>query len=170
MTVSVYDTSPVHFLLMTFMSIVWVMKTRMVFDRETGSMNPMNFLCLNDNDEYNKKMNDVDIINQLRNQYRINCYIQKYKWLWDLLCWCHDIMIVNSYFLYKSLLIHKGRKLLSRYEFRNQAILKNLDLENYDLRETVVEKRVMKREAQQISKRYEKEAAVSIKGALEKYT
>ena len=48
------------------------MKTRMVFDQDIGSIHPMNFLRLDFNDEYNNKMNDVDISNQLRNQYRIN--------------------------------------------------------------------------------------------------
>ena len=65
--VSVYDTKPVHFLSMTCMSIAWIMKTRMLFDRETGSTHPMNFLRLNVNDEYNHKMNI------LMKQHNIDC-------------------------------------------------------------------------------------------------
>ena len=49
--VSVYDTNPVHFLLMTCMYIVWIMKTRMVFDQDTGSIHTMKFLRLNVNCE-----------------------------------------------------------------------------------------------------------------------
>ena len=53
--VSIYDTKPVHFLSMTCMSIVWIMKKRIIFDRETGYIHTMNFLCLNVNNEYKKK-------------------------------------------------------------------------------------------------------------------
>ena len=70
--VSVYDTKPVHFMLMTCMYIFCIRKTRMVFDWETGSIHPMNFLCLNVNNEYDNKMNDLDISNQICNQYQIN--------------------------------------------------------------------------------------------------
>ena len=128
--VSIYDTNPVHFLLMTYMSIVWITKTRMVFDQETGFIHPMNFLRLNFNDGYNKKMNDVDISNQLRNQYCINHCIWKYKWWWDLFFLCHGVMIVHSCVLYKSIFIRKVRKPLSNYWFQNQVVLANLDPAN----------------------------------------
>ena len=70
--VSVYDKKTINFLLMTCMYMIWIMKTKMFFDLEAGSIHPMNFLILNVNSEYKNKMNDVDISNQLRNQYRIN--------------------------------------------------------------------------------------------------
>ena len=43
----------------------------MVFDQETGYIHPMNFSRSNIKDEYNNKIIDIDISNQLRNQYRI---------------------------------------------------------------------------------------------------
>ena len=89
--------------------------------------------------------------------------MRKYKWWWDLFCWCHIVIIGNAYVLYGSLFIRKGRMPLSHYEFRHQVVLENLDPENYNRRETVVEKRVMKRKVQKISKQYEKEAAERIK-------
>ena len=101
-------------------------------------------------------MNDVDISNQLRNQYRIDHWMQKYKCWWTLLFFCYGVMFVNSYVLYKSLLIFRGRKLSSHYELRYQVVLEILNPENYDRRDKVVEKRVMKRKARKISKLFEK--------------
>ena len=74
-------------------------------------------------------------------------------------------MIVNAYVLYKSVLFRKGRKPLNNYEIRHQVVLEKLNPKNYDSRETVVEKIVMERKAQQISKRSEKEASARTKSA-----
>ena len=89
-------------------------------------------------------------------------------WWWDLLFFCHGVMIDNAYVLFKCLQIRKGNKLLNNYKFRHQFVLEKLDPENYDSKDTVVQKKVIKRKAQQISKRSEKEAAESINAAPEK--
>ena len=74
-------------------------------------------------------------------------------------------MIVNDCVLYNYLLIRKGRKPLIHYEFQHQFALERLGPADYDLRESVVEKRVMKRKSQRISNQSEKEVAARMKAA-----
>ena len=66
-SVSVYDTKPVHFLSMCYNTIKWVEKTRQVRDTETEMVRDANFFYLNVDGSYNHNMNSVDLIDQLRN-------------------------------------------------------------------------------------------------------
>ena len=97
-------------------------------------------------------MNDVDISDQLWKQYLIEHWMRKYKWWRDLFFWCHGATIVNAYLLYKYILIRKVSKPLSHYKLRQYIVLENLDPENYNQRNTVVEKRVIKRKDQGYSR------------------
>ena len=78
--------------------------------------------------------------------------MRKYKWWRDLFFWCHGATIVNAYLLYKYILIRKVSKPLSHYKLRQYIVLENLDPENYNQRNTVVEKRVIKRKDQGYSR------------------
>ncbi len=66
----VYDNKPVHLLLTVAESVEWIVKKRKVFQREATQMKMMGYLRLNVIDDYNSNMNQVDIADQLRGQYR----------------------------------------------------------------------------------------------------
>ena len=90
---SVYDNKGVHFLSTCVEKVEWVEKTRMVWDRSSEIVREGTFLCLSVNDSYNMNMNNVDIADQLRNQYRPDKWMRKQKWWWSMFfggmvqCW-----------------------------------------------------------------------------------
>ena len=55
------------------------------------------FLHLNFNDSYNHNMNLVDLSDKLRNLYRVEHWMRKYKWWWYLFFWFHGLVLVNVY-------------------------------------------------------------------------
>jgi hypothetical protein len=68
-SVSVYDTKPVHFLSMVCESIKWIEKSCPVFNPKEKQMTPMSFMWLNINDAYNSDMGHLDVADQLRGNY-----------------------------------------------------------------------------------------------------
>ena len=79
---SIYDTKPVHFLSMVCTEVKWVSKMRQVYNVDTGMLETMIFLRLNNIDHYNFSMVNVDLSDQLRDQYRMNYWLRKRKWWW----------------------------------------------------------------------------------------
>jgi hypothetical protein len=118
---SVYDTKPVHFLSTVCENIKWMVKERMVFNVETGKLETMRFLRLEQNDFYNNSMGDVDVSDQLRNQYRFDHWLRMRKWWWSILLWWVGVMLVNAYIFYKKINKENGvdpSRLLSHHDFR----------------------------------------------------
>ena len=62
---SIYDTKPVHFLSMVCTEVKWVLKLRQVYNVDTGMIETMNFLRMNNIDHYNFSMGHVDLSDQL---------------------------------------------------------------------------------------------------------
>jgi hypothetical protein len=118
---SVYDTKPVHFLSTVCEKVKWMVKERQVFNVDTRRLETMRFLRLEQNDFYNNSMGDVDVSDQLRNQYRFDHWLRMRKWWWSILFWWLGVMLVNSYILYKKVLLKNGvtrLQLLSHHDFR----------------------------------------------------
>ena len=76
---SIYDTKPVHFLSMVCTKINWLDKIRKVYNVDTGLIETMKFLRMNNIDHYNYSMGDVDLSDQLRDTYRMNYWIRNRK-------------------------------------------------------------------------------------------
>jgi len=83
---SVYDTKPVHFLLMSCSELKWLEKVKLVFDKKEEKRVQMRFLRCKVNDDYNNGMNGVDMTDQLRGSYQINRWMHKQKWWWPSGC------------------------------------------------------------------------------------
>ena len=84
--------------------IEWVKKARKVFNKATKKVEKIEFLQLNVNNDYNNGMGDVDISDQLQNSYRIDTWLRNYKWWHSLFWWGVQILLTNSYIVYKSCL------------------------------------------------------------------
>ena len=69
-SVSVYDTKPVHFLSMEVDNIKCTEKKIEVYDRSIGPMTTMKFLRLNVNCNYNYGMGGSDIADHMLGSYR----------------------------------------------------------------------------------------------------
>ena len=82
---SVYDTKPVHYLSMISNSIKWVVKEKKVFNVDTNQVEKLEFLRLNQINDYNNGMGDVDLADQLRGVYRIDRFVRNRKWWWSML-------------------------------------------------------------------------------------
>jgi len=77
---SIYDNKPVHFISMIAESIKWIVKCRKVWNRQLRQCDTVNFLRVNVNNDYNHKMNPVDVADQLRNNCRMDHWIRQRKW------------------------------------------------------------------------------------------
>ena len=76
---SVYDTNPVHYLIMVYESIHWVEKEKMVYNVDTDKIEALKLLRLNKIDKYNNGMGDVDVADQLRGVYRLDRWVRNSK-------------------------------------------------------------------------------------------
>ena len=77
---SVYDTKPVHFLSMVATTIEWIVKERLVYNKETDRQEVMRFLSLNVNNDSNCDMGHVENADQLRNYYLFDHCLRRFKW------------------------------------------------------------------------------------------
>ena len=101
--VSFYDTKPFRFLSVCCNAIRWVQKTQLVYYPATQMVRYAQFLLLNVNDSHNYNMNPVGLCDQLRNMYRVDHCMRKYKWWWSPFFWGHGLVLVNDCIVYKTL-------------------------------------------------------------------
>ena len=76
---SIYDTKPVHFLSMVCTEIKWLLKPRQVYNVDTGIIETIKCLRMNNIDQYNHSIGHVKLSDQLRDQYRMNYWLRKRK-------------------------------------------------------------------------------------------
>ena len=100
LAVCVYDQKPVHVLSMAAECVEWVVKKRKVFHHESNAMKEMKYLRLNIIDEYNSHMNQTDIADQLRGQYRPDAWMRNKKWWWSIFIWALGVAATNGYKIY----------------------------------------------------------------------
>jgi hypothetical protein len=101
LAVCVYDNKPVHLLSTVAESVEWIVKKSKVFQQEANQMKMMGYLQLNFIDDYNSNMIQVDIADQLRGQYRPDCWMRHKKWWWDIFIWGIGVAAVNAYKIYE---------------------------------------------------------------------
>ena len=81
---SVYDTKPVHFLSMNYKILMWTVKEKLVYNVDTGLMEVLIFLRMNNIDAYNNEMGNVDLTDQLRGTYGCDIGVRNRKWWWSI--------------------------------------------------------------------------------------
>ena len=94
----------------------------MVYNVETGKVEDLKFLRLNQIDKYNNGMGDVNVDNQLRGVYRLDRWVRNRKWWWSMLFWSMCVLLTNYYKLYLQMCKEEGVKpwYKETYQFRKE--------------------------------------------------
>ena len=76
---SVYDSVPVHYLSMVCEELKWIVCDKPVHNVDTSTKELLKFLRMRYINDYNHGMGDVDIADQLRNNYRFDHWMRRTK-------------------------------------------------------------------------------------------
>ena len=95
-----YAMKPLRYLKIVSKSIQWVEKEKMMYNVDTGKVEALKFLRLNQINKYNNVMGDVYVADQLRGVYRLYCWVRNRKWWWSMLFWSMGVLLTNDYKLY----------------------------------------------------------------------
>ena len=98
---SLYDVKPFYMMSTVANKVVWTKKFMDVFCQIKRVKVKVPFYRMSLADEYNNKMGNVDVGDQLRNYYRFDHFIRKRKWWWSIWMWAVGVCLTNSYVLYK---------------------------------------------------------------------
>ena len=132
---SVYDAKPVHYLSMVSDELKWTEMKKNVYNVDSGEVEELRFLRLNNIDKYNKEMGNVDLADQLRGTYRLDKSTRNRKWWWSIMFWSLGVMLTNAYIMYvKVNTLEYGVKkkdLMTHHEFRKAIALYWINPEEY---------------------------------------
>ena len=94
-----YDQKPFYMISHCIEEITWVEHSKRVWSRALKMNVDYSFLRWNISHDYNFKMNDNDIADQLRLVYRIQRFQRNYKWWFALFLWSFEVSLVNAYMM-----------------------------------------------------------------------
>ena len=101
--------------------VEWTQKSKKIWRKETQRLVAMKFHHVNIVDEYNSHKKNVDVADQLQGSYRFDLFLRKTKCWLSMFFWCFQIILTNSYILYKKYLLLHNITLMSHYDFQNAA-------------------------------------------------
>ena len=87
---------------------MWIVKEKLVYNVDTGLMEVLRFLIMNNIDAYNNEIGNVDLSDQLRGTYRCDIVVRNKKWWWGIWFWALGLMLVNLYYMYCVFLLSQG--------------------------------------------------------------
>jgi len=100
---SYYDSKPFYMLSNACEKAQWVEKERKIWRKDTQTLVTTKFHRLNIIDDHNNNMNNFDVANQFRGAYRFDIFVRMTKWWWSMYFWCFQMLLTNSYVLYKNI-------------------------------------------------------------------
>ena len=115
---SYYDSKPFYMLTNACEKVEWLEKTRRIWRKDVQQLVETKFHRLNIIDDYNHNMNNVDVADQLRGAYRFDKFVRFTKWWWSMYFWCFEMLLTNSYILYKKYMLVHDIKPVSHYDFQ----------------------------------------------------
>ena len=132
-SISLYDTKPVYILSNACETISWVKKDKDVYDPAKNKKIKLPFYRLNVIDFYNHNMGNVDLADQLRNNYRYDSlWHRNRKWWWAIWWWGFQLLLTNSYVLYQKYhLMIDSKKAVSHYNYIKEIALAWVNPELY---------------------------------------
>ena len=94
---SLYDTKPFYMMSTVANQVTWTKKCMNVFCDNLQRKVKVTFYRLSLLDEYNNKISNFDLGDQLSNYYRFDHFILKIKWWWSFWMWAVEVCLTNSY-------------------------------------------------------------------------
>jgi len=119
---SCYDQKPFYMISHSCESVTWVPIEKKVWSSAHKKSVDFSFLRWNLSDDYNYEMNDNDVADQLRLNYRIMRFQRNVKWWWALFLWGYEVSLVNSYVMYKRYCELKGVPVKWKHHDWNEAV------------------------------------------------
>ena len=116
--ISYYDSKPFYMLTNACGKVEWLEKTRKIWRKDTQQLVETKFHRLNIINDYNNNMNNVDVADQLRGAYRFDKFVRLTKWWWSMYFWCFEMLLTNSYIVYKKYMIIHDMRPMSHYDFQ----------------------------------------------------
>ena len=120
---SLYNMNPVHYLGMVSKSIQWVDKEKMVYNFDTGNVEALKLLRLNQIGKWNNGMGDVNVDDQLRGVYRLDRWVRNRKWRWSILFSYMGVLLTNYYKLYLQMCKEEGVKPRYKEQYQFQKAI-----------------------------------------------
>ena len=87
----------------------------------------MPFFLLNLIHDYNIGMNAIYLADQIRNTYCWYLFMRKRKWWWSIMMWCLQMLLANSYILYKKYMKMHDLEAISHFYFNQQVCMAWID-------------------------------------------
>ena len=97
---SLYDSKPFYFMTNAWSELKWTKKSRKVWSKQHKKKVDVPFYRLNVLDYHNFNMNNVDIADQLKSQYRWDNWMRKRKWWMSIFFWAMQVLVTNAYICY----------------------------------------------------------------------
>ena len=85
----------------------------------------------------NRKMNPVDVADQLRNQYRMDHWLRQKKWWWSIFLWGQGVLLTNAYKVYCCVMDDNNvpnSQRLSHYDFLHEIAVAWIDIDEVNPR------------------------------------
>ena len=97
-----------------------------MYNVDTGTNEPLQFLLMCYINDYNHQMEDVDVADKLRDNYWFDHWLRKRKWWWSIMVLAIGVILVNAYIFYRRVNLEAGvikSDLLSHQNFRKQVAM-----------------------------------------------
>ena len=104
----------------------WVVCEKDMYNVDTGTKGPLQFLLMCYINDYNHQMGDVDVADQLRNNNWFDHWLRNCKWWWSIMFWAIGVILVNAYIVYRRVNLEAGvnnSDLLLQHNFRKQLVM-----------------------------------------------
>ena len=76
-------------------------------------------------------MGQVGIVDQIHNSYKMDHWLRNFKWWHSILWWVFQVLLTNSYIVYKKVLGQAGESPRSHYDYQKLDAVSWIDMQNF---------------------------------------
>ena len=90
-------------------SIEWAEKEKKIYNVNTNEVESLKLLWLNQIDKYNNGMGDADVVDLLKDVYRMDRWVRNRRWWWSMFFCSIGTLLTNAYKLYLRICEEEGK-------------------------------------------------------------